>query len=652
MTVNASPTSDLYLYADEDLTPLGKFKQAFNEQLTYSVDFSDWLVTGETITGIAYSVFPVTTPAFVVSGEVLNGNVATFLLSGGLQNTKYQVYLTTTTSNGRIKSDQLFVDIPPYVTLVEPPAVPSLPAPVTLAEVAAQVAVASALVVSETNLAVASAATASAEAGIATTQAGIATTQAGIATTEAGVATTEAGVATTQAGIATTEAAAASADATAAAATLTTIETIFPGLSSNVEGTGIPGIDGAATIYPWMFYGAPTDPVNALQAILRVQRVSSYTNDFAITGASGDGTTTTLTYVGGPVTIGDTIIVSGAVESTLDGPQVVTASATNSVSFANAFASTTGAGGSFYDGRADTVKGIWALTNTSPNGALYEWGITSEMYNATGGALGHGAQNVALNATVSKQYLSGFNYGTDQIGPTWAANFNAQDLTGTVDPIYSCVGLEIDNYWITGAGTDANKQRVVLQLAWGSTTVDSPSTDHIGIGILFGGADLSTMDCAILFEGAGSYVNVIDTTNITVTGNVLNLTNFTVDGTGDLVMYGAAAFGKTGAGAFDVAGQALFGDVVTLAAATTAGASLNIPAGVAPTTPNAGDIWATSLGFYFAGTIFAPNSDATGASLNIPEGAAPTAPNNGDIWATSAGIYVQLNGTTYQFTIV
>jgi hypothetical protein len=37
---------------------------------------------------------------------------------------------------------------------------------------------------------------------------------------------------------------------------------------------------------------------------------------------------------------------------------------------------------------------------------------------------------------------------------------------------------------------------------------------------------------------------------------------------------------------------------------------------------------------------------STSASINIPAGVAPTAPNNGDIWTTASGIYVRINGAT------
>lgn len=45
-------------------------------------------------------------------------------------------------------------------------------------------------------------------------------------------------------------------------------------------------------------------------------------------------------------------------------------------------------------------------------------------------------------------------------------------------------------------------------------------------------------------------------------------------------------------------------------------------------------------------------SDATSAGLNIAEGVAPTSPNDGDVWVTAAGAFnAQLNGATVNLAI-
>lgn len=44
--------------------------------------------------------------------------------------------------------------------------------------------------------------------------------------------------------------------------------------------------------------------------------------------------------------------------------------------------------------------------------------------------------------------------------------------------------------------------------------------------------------------------------------------------------------------------------------------------------------------------IMAPGS-TTAASMNIPQGVPPSTPNNGDVWTTSAGLFVRAGGVTY-----
>lgn len=49
-----------------------------------------------------------------------------------------------------------------------------------------------------------------------------------------------------------------------------------------------------------------------------------------------------------------------------------------------------------------------------------------------------------------------------------------------------------------------------------------------------------------------------------------------------------------------------------------------------------------------SGTTLGVNASTTGAaSLNVPQGTAPTSPNDGDCWTTSNGSYCRTNGTTY-----
>lgn len=44
--------------------------------------------------------------------------------------------------------------------------------------------------------------------------------------------------------------------------------------------------------------------------------------------------------------------------------------------------------------------------------------------------------------------------------------------------------------------------------------------------------------------------------------------------------------------------------------------------------------------------ITLPSGTTSEASLNIPHGVAPTSPVNGDLWTTTSGPYMRINGTT------
>ncbi len=63
----------------------------------------------------------------------------------------------------------------------------------------------------------------------------------------------------------------------------------------------------------------------------------------------------------------------------------------------------------------------------------------------------------------------------------------------------------------------------------------------------------------------------------------------------------------------------------------------------------------TDRGYVLGAKTFADKqtfytSIAGSSSLNIPQGAAVTSPNNGDVWTTSSGFFARINGATYNFT--
>jgi hypothetical protein len=121
----------------------------------------------------------------------------------------------------------------------------------------------------------------------------------------------------------------------------------------------------------------------------------------ATTGASGDGSTATVTFSGGAtIPVGHAVNIAGVTPSGYNGTFKVTASSSGSVSFASA---TTG---------AQTVAGTAVDTSLS--------------------------------------YSAGMNG-------------NCIDNTGEPDPVAPCIGAEFD-VTVSSATTDANKQRVGVQV--------------------------------------------------------------------------------------------------------------------------------------------------------------------------------------------
>lgn len=89
---------------------LGIFTKTPVERKRYSLDYSDWLDTGETITERMFSVSPIanssslTIDASLISGD---GKSLSFFVSLGEDDVTYTVDVQITTSTGQVKEDQV-----------------------------------------------------------------------------------------------------------------------------------------------------------------------------------------------------------------------------------------------------------------------------------------------------------------------------------------------------------------------------------------------------------------------------------------------------------------------------------------------------------------------------------------------------------------
>ena len=89
--------------------PLGRFKQHTNEIKRYSIDYTQWLDAGETVSDVVYTVQNVTVPPLEVLDTVISDdNVqVTFYVSGGVDGESYEVVVKMSTTGGQVKEDEL-----------------------------------------------------------------------------------------------------------------------------------------------------------------------------------------------------------------------------------------------------------------------------------------------------------------------------------------------------------------------------------------------------------------------------------------------------------------------------------------------------------------------------------------------------------------
>lgn len=92
---------------------LGQFYQQPNEVLRYSIDYSRWLETGETLASVVDSVAPETTPPFVADQIFLNPAATglTFVASGGVDTVDYQLTLRVTTTTGQVVEREILFGV-------------------------------------------------------------------------------------------------------------------------------------------------------------------------------------------------------------------------------------------------------------------------------------------------------------------------------------------------------------------------------------------------------------------------------------------------------------------------------------------------------------------------------------------------------------
>lgn len=92
---------------------LGRFSKTPAERKRYSIDYSNWLDTDETVASYVFGITPSTSPAFVVDATSLGSSdtVLIFFVSGGVAAEQYTIDVRATTSGGQIKEDIILYSV-------------------------------------------------------------------------------------------------------------------------------------------------------------------------------------------------------------------------------------------------------------------------------------------------------------------------------------------------------------------------------------------------------------------------------------------------------------------------------------------------------------------------------------------------------------
>jgi len=86
---------------------LGKYFKAPDERKRYSIDYDDWLDTGEQITTVTFAVTPVDEDPVLIDSILIEtpGKGVVFYASAGLDGKSYKAIVTMTTNGGQVKED-------------------------------------------------------------------------------------------------------------------------------------------------------------------------------------------------------------------------------------------------------------------------------------------------------------------------------------------------------------------------------------------------------------------------------------------------------------------------------------------------------------------------------------------------------------------
>lgn len=92
---------------------IGRFRKTPTERKRYTLDYNNWLDSGETVATRSFTVSPTTLPALYVNGDgLLPGNTQlSFYVNEGVDQTDYTITVTVNTSASQVKQDTLIINV-------------------------------------------------------------------------------------------------------------------------------------------------------------------------------------------------------------------------------------------------------------------------------------------------------------------------------------------------------------------------------------------------------------------------------------------------------------------------------------------------------------------------------------------------------------
>lgn len=93
--------------------PLGKFIKTPVEVKRYSIEYDEWLDTGEYISNISFQIISQNTGTLAVVSDTIQQTAKSviFFVSGGNSGQNYEVAVTMTTTGNQIKQDTIMFQV-------------------------------------------------------------------------------------------------------------------------------------------------------------------------------------------------------------------------------------------------------------------------------------------------------------------------------------------------------------------------------------------------------------------------------------------------------------------------------------------------------------------------------------------------------------